>query len=317
MTMKKFLFMNKIYLMLFGAMSALCSFAQAGVAGFQVDCMITEIKGERVTKTTYEYNSAGLITAEYSYSYMSTLGGSQEDPKLIGRNLYFYNEDGKPTYEESYDYEDGQYVLTGSSKVTKYNEENGQPCETIVYEKDEDGSSEELQPVRRIVVHKFHNFCDEDEETYELQNGEWVLVMTNHYEFDEWDNKIKAIAQALMEGMEVNMEMNWTYDSHHNVTSSSTTTTFGGMQMTTSNTYTNEYDDNGCLVKQVTTTESQDDLITYFYWSPVSTGIKNIVRGDDIKIFGNAIYDMLGRKVNAQKASKGIYVVGGKKVVVK
>lgn len=317
MTMKKILIMKKIYLTLFGAMSALCSFAQAGVAGYQVDCMITEIKGDRVTKTTYEYNNAGLITAEYSYSYMNTLGGSQEEPKLIGRNLYFYNEDGKPTHDESYDYEDGKYVLTGSSKVTKYNEENGQPCETIVYEKDAESSSEELQPVRRIVVHKFHNFCDEDEETYELQNGEWVLVMTNHYEFDEWDNKIKGIAQALMEGMQVNMEMNWTYDSHHNVTSSSTTTTVMGMEMTTSNTYTNEYDDNGCLVKQVTTTESQDDLITYYYWSPVSTGIKNLRRDDAIKNFCNEVYDMLGRKVNAQTLSKGVYVVGGRKVVVK
>ena len=315
--MKKILLMKKIFLMLFGAMSALCSFAQAGVAGYQVDCMITEIKGERVTKTTYEYNSAGLITAEYSYTYMSALGGSQEEPKLIGRNLYFYNEDGKPTHNESYDYEDGQYVLTGSSKVTNYNEENGQPCETIVYEKDKDGSSEELQPVRRVVVHKFHNFCDEDEETYELQNGEWVLVMTNHYEFDEWDNKIKAIAQALMEGMEVNMEMNWTYDSHHNVTSSTTDMTVDGMQMPTSTiNYTNEYDDNGCLVKQVTITESQDDMITYYYWSPVSTGIRNLRGGDDMRN-GNNVYDLLGRKVNAQTLSKGVYVVGGRKVVVK
>ena len=70
-------------------------------------------------------------------------------------------------------------------------------------------------------------------------------------------------------------------------------------------------------MKQVTTTESQDNMITYYYWSRISTGVKNILRGDDSGLFGNDIYDMLGRKVNAQKASKGIYIVGGKKVVVK
>lgn len=305
--------MKRLMMMLFGAIYVLGVFAQAGVAGYQVDCMVTEMKGERMTKTTYEYNTTGLIKAEYSYSY---LAGNQE-PVLIGRNLYFYDENGRPTYDESYDYEDGHYVLTGSSKVIKYNEQNGQPCETIVYERDTEDSSSELQPVRRIIVHKFHNFCDEDEETYELQNGEWMLVMTNHYEFDEWDNKIRAIAQALMDGMEVNMEMNWTYDSHHNMTSAISTTTVMGMEMTTTNTYTNEYDTNGCLIKQVTTVDSQESFTTYYYWSPVnSTGMKDIRRLEDVKSIGNTLYDLLGRKVNRQTAPKGVYVIDGKKVIV-
>ena len=305
--------MKKMVMMLFGAMFALGASAQAGVAGYQVDSMVTMIKGDRASKTVYEYNSAGLVTAEYSYSCLNI----QKKDSLIGRNLYFYNENNKPTSDETYDYEDGKYVLTGRSEVVKYNEENGQPCETIVYEKDAESSSEELQPVRRVIIHKFHNFCDEDEETYELQNGEWVLVMTNHYEFDEWDNKIKGIAQALMEGMQVNMEMSWTYDSHHNVTSSTTTTTVMGMEMKTSNTYTNTYDSNDCLIEQVTTTESQDAFTTYYYWSPASTSGIDSLRSDSRKDLNSSVYDLQGRKVNLSTARKGIYVVGGKKIVVK
>lgn len=305
--------MKKLLTMLFGAMCAVGAFAQAGVAGFQVDSMITEIKGDRMMKAIYEYNSAGLMTAEYSYSYLS----DKDKTQLIGRNLYFYNEDGKPTYDESYDYEDGQYVLTGRTECIKYNEENGQPCEYISYERSEDDPTGELKPTRRVIVHKFHNFCDEDEETYELQDGEWVLVITNHYEFDEWDNKIKAIAQALYEGMQMEMEMNWTYDSHHNMTSASTTTKVMGMEFTTNNTYVNTYDDNGCLVTQVTTVDSGEETTSHYFWSRIGTTGLNSLKNEALESLNKVVYDLLGRKVNARSARKGMYVVGGKKMVVK
>ena len=305
--------MKKLLMMLFGAILATDAMSQAGVAGYQVDSMYSVVNDVRTMKVEYEYNELGLVTAEYSYSYMVD-GQFVSTPVPVGKNLYFYNEKGKPTRSESYDYEDGKWVMSSRMEYTDYNEENGQPCVSISYEQDKENPSEEMQPTTKIIVHKFHNFCDEDEDVYEYQNGEWVLTMTNHYEFDEWDNKVRAIAEILFEGeVAGSMEMTWAYDSHHNTTQSTTNVSMMGMNMTTTTTYTNEYDANGCLVSQVQNSDEQGTMTTYYCWSAVSlTGIKEIKNEElRMKNIADAMYDLSGRRVANSQSS--IYIMNGKK----
>ena len=65
-------------------------------------------------------------------------------------------------------------------------------------------------------------------------------------------------------------------------------------------------------LKLAKNTSAGSQAVNGFPFNGTTTGIEQIEAGADAK---NAIYDLSGRRVN--KAAKGIYILNGKKVLVK
>ena len=318
---KTIMLMKKIYLALLGAMSMLSVSAQQGLGGLVLDSTYTtSADGVRVSKTVCEYNSSKLLVASYDSTYVGGMGQQLAAPVIEGRTIYTYDSDNHILSQEDYDYDNGQYILTAKSEFSEWNAEAGQPAVAVVSQVDEENPAAGLQLLMKTVVTKFHGKSGaETLESYTWDGLQWVLAGTTTAEFDGAGRKTKETVSMTVEGYAVDMETTFEYDSKGNPVKETSSTKMMGMNLgQTVTTFANEYypDDN---LKKVTTTSvteyGTNVSMEYFFWGSGNTA--GIRRAEYLSKKVMQDYDLLGRKVNEQTVRKGIYIVGGKKVVKK
>lgn len=313
--------MKKIYLVLFGAMFMTTAFAQYGKGGLVLDSTYhtstyNKLGETRETKTIYEYNADKKIAVVYYYDYFDVNHNWVEIPLLNQKQEAFYNNLGQITQIKIYFYRDGEYDLGSIKELSDYDEATGIPKLIIIkrYEQKE----------KKTVVKKINNYGVEDETEYrnsfDADKETWVVVRDTHYDY----NSDGTIAKKTTDyGGGYITVITYEYDENKNVTKESSVTTYEGsvtVDGTYVDVYTNEYYDDGNLKKVTKTTVGEEDEpdVDFYFWGDGKakggdlTAI-NAVRKQMEKI--QRIYDLNGR--NVKNPTKGLYIVNGRKVVVK
>ncbi|MBO7416178.1 MAG: hypothetical protein J6U22_06345 [Bacteroidaceae bacterium] len=320
--------MKKLFLMmLIGATQMIPANAQQGLGGMVLDSTYTTNgDGIRESKTVYEYNSDKQLTATYDYSY-----GFIYDSNIFlsGRTLYTYDVQGHPLKQETYEYEDDQYILTGTVEFSEWNEDAGMPAVTVIQALDEDDPSAGLQPYMKNVIRKFHGKSGpEDTESFswDKESGSWIPAGGTKAEFDSHGNMTKETVTMTVEEEGVSYSMDimstYEYDSHGNVTKEISSSLVMGFDFgTTEKTYVNEYYPDGNL-KKVTETEiakefygGNQDVITikYYFWSAGGTsGIKAINKAQKAL---ERYHDLNGNEFNGTPSEKGLFIRDGKLIL--
>ncbi len=312
--------MKKIYLVLFGAMFMTTAFAQYfaqyGKGGLVLDSTYhtsTYYKlGEtRETKTIYEYNADKKIAAVYYYDYFDSSGRYVNIPLLNQKQEASYNDLGQIIQIKTYFYRDGEYELGVIKEMSDFDAATGIPKLILI--------KSYGQIVKKTVVTKINNYGIEDETEY-WNKETWVEYRVTHYDY----NSDGTIAKKTTDyGGGYITVITYEYDEIKNVTKESSVTTYEGsvtVDGTYVDVYTNEYYDDGNLKKVTKTTVGEEDEpdVDFYFWGDGKakggdlTAI-NAVRKQMEKI--QRIYDLNGR--NVKNPTKGLYIVNGRKVVVK
>ena len=295
--------MKKIYLTLFGAMMMTGALAQS-VEGYHLDSIYVETGGERTSKTVYEYNAAGQQAVSYDYSYTSQV------EQLVGKTENSYNDNGVQTEDKYYDYDGANWVLSSHTVYSEFNSA-GLPTVAITSELNDENPSAGLLPTTKQLFKAYYGNQPQDVELYAWTGADWMLSATMHFDFTSWGGIDKETMTISMFGMTMTQTSTYEYDDHHMPVK---LTTESNMMGTMVYIYINTYDSNG-LPTKVVTQGVGGDLSTYYFWSP--NGSANINTLEHARQMVNGFYDLNGRFYNGTPDQRGLYIVNGRKVIVR
>lgn len=330
--------MKKFYLMmLFGAMFATSASAQATENGYVLDSTYTTNASDaRMSKEVFEYNDTQQPTASYSYTYYDQTGALTSTAAPSGKTLTTYDDQGRPTKEEDYVYENNDWTKTSLMEYSEFNAE-GNPTVIVIYELDDENPAAGLQPSVKYVVTKYNGKEMEDANMYMNEGGEWLNVGTYHNDFNDWGGVTKTTTIYNMMGYQFSTESTYEYDSEHRLVKETSQDMMGGLNITTYewdshgystketytiaeggnhvSTFVNEYDGNGNIAKRAETPDYGEKTTEYYFWSKNgATGISSLRLNDQLK---GIYYDLNGRRMNGTPTQKGVYILDGKKTLVK
>ena len=297
--------MRKFYFSLLGAMFALTVSAQdfSAQAGMKLDSVYSEsADGVRMSKSVYEYDANGRIVTEYTYNY--DFQGVNVVSMIKG--VATYDDQGRLVREDVYESNGGDYVLSGYSENSEFDAEN-RPTVVTEYSIDDENPAAGIQLESKTVVSKYNGQNPEDYELYAWNGSDWDLYMTMHSDYNAQGLPVKSTQSMSVMGMTYTNTMTYEYDDHGQILRSETSSGFG---IVTTADYTNTYDADGNLIKQVCSTMGTD-VTMYLFWSKGgSAGLDRVMDSEK----ASAYYDLGGRRLNGQPTKKGIFIHNGKKV---
>ncbi len=304
--------MKKFYLMLLGAMFTMTAAAQQGKGGLVLDSARTfNADNVKTELTIMEYDANKRITATYGYDCVNEQGTPVYPPVLTDKSEVAYNAQGYINLVNLYSYKDGKYTLSSTSEMSNFNA-SGTAGMTVMKAVDSENPSGGLQNSMKIEVTAFAaNGAAATEKTYTWEEGEWTLMMTTTTEYNA-DGTVKTETADMGGGY--TMVTTYEYDDNGNKTKK--TSSMGGFYSTVTE-YTNEYYADGNLKKVVIAGDGNPSTEEYFWGNGqakggVITAIGHINRQKEQM---QRIYDLQGRSVAVP--AKGLYIVGGKKIVKK
>ncbi len=315
--MKKFLAVAAVAMM-----TAICAQAQSELV---IDSICTAgSDGLRQEKEIYVYNDNMQNTDIYTYYYFDLENNSihLDEPILTHHTVRTYNEHGVVKKEERYSYEEkNKVVLTYVGELSEWNDQAQQYSVITTYTTNELDDNPELKPRQKGVITKFHGTVGPEElQLYGMGDNDWVLMANVVYEYDEADRSVKETMN--MNGAKI--VTSYEYDDHGNTTKTTTdqlSEMFGVETVVNHNevTYANAYYDDGHL-RQVVSTENGTVMQTEdYYWGH---GAKDPAAIISPKTILNSqvlerVFTLSGMHVNGQPTRPGIYIVNGKKTVIK
>ena len=312
--------MKKIYLMLFGAMLFVTANAQNGADGYVLDSTYTtDLSGARWSKTVNEYNDKKQLVVSYDYSYLNGV------EQLSEKTLTIYDDNGKLAKQESYDYVNGEPTLVYVEEAQEY---NGDGEITVITTKgiDDENPAAGLQNGAKLVAVEFDGKRVAKYDYYVWEGNDWELI--GYYKFlRNADGTLKQEIiswESFYEGLgtfDVWMVTTFEYDNHKNVTKETEETSIPMYEYVLSSSetnYKNEYDAAGNPIKITSSKVSEEGIssdIEHLFWSTSGTTSVDLLA--KVRKLSKGIYDYNGLKLQSLPTKKGLYIVDGKKVMIK
>ena len=288
-----------------------------GVGGLVLDSVyMTNSSGVRDTKYVYEYNEAKLPKVKWSLAYLDEDGAPIDKPRTVGRDAYTYDEQNRQQKVESYTEYNGELRLNTIEEIVEYDAATGLPAVIYAYTVDKEDPDATPQLTEKIVVTKFHGSMGmEDMDIYMMNDGEWTLMGTTHYDYDENGRLIRDVMSV---GIEIVTE--YEYDAHGHITREVVTqqVEMAGVMWEISSmemTFTNDYYDDGNLKSSAEYDDGKFIETSHYFWGiGEATAIRQIESGLEAM---NKYYDLNGSAKNGKPSRKGLYIFKGKKVLIK
>ena len=316
--MKKYYLMAAIAIMSATNVRAQLSDETQGVGGLVLDSIYTtDSKEVRSMKYVYEYTEAKLPKVMWSLAYFDDNNSPIDEPRTVGRDTYTYDEQNRQQKRESYKESNGELRLSYIEEIAEYDAETGLPALVYAYSVDQDDPDAKPQLVQKAVTKKYHGSAGMEEvEVYQMQDGEWTLMGSIHYDYDEDGHLTRDVMSVA--GLE--LVTDYEYDTHGHMTRKvvKQQTEIVGVMYEISSiemTFANDYYDDGNLK---TSAEYDDGAFIetshYFWGDGVSTAIRQMESALETT---NQFFDLNGMVKNGKPSRKGLYIYKGKKVMIK
>jgi len=316
--------MKKLYLMAAATMmaatnvNAQLSDETQGVGGLVLDSIYTtNSSGVRSMKYMYEYTEAKLPDMKWSLAYFDDNNNPIDNPRTVGRDIYTYDEQNRQKKVESYTEYNGELRLNTIEEIAEYDDVTGLPLVIYAYTVDKEDPDATPQLTQKAVTTKFYGSTGMEEvEVYLMQNGEWVLMGTIQYDYDDEGRLTRDVMNVA--GIEIITD--YEYDTHGHIAREvvieqmeivGVIYEISSMEMT----FTNEYYDDGNLKSSAEYDEGKLVETGYYFWGDgVTTAIRQMASAlEKTRLY----YELNGLAKNGKPSHKGLYIYNGKKVMIK
>lgn len=286
-----------------------------GVGGLVLDSLYTtDNSGARSMKYVYEYTEAKLPVVKQELAYFDEYNRWQEEPRLTGYETYSYDDQNRMQRLETWTEVEGTFRLSSIEEIAEFDAATGLAALIYAYNVDELDPDATPELTQKAVTTKYHGTVGiEDAEVYRMAEGEWMLLGTMHYDYDE--NGL--VVQEVMSFGGYYIVTDYEYDDHGHMTREvvQERADFNGEIIVISNvdmTFTNEYYDDGNLKSSAEYDDGTYIETSHYFWgSGVTTAISRMESGlETIDRF----YDLNGLSRIGRPSHKGLYIYRGRKV---
>ena len=316
--MKKILLMAAVAMMTATNMNAQLGDETQGVGGLVLDSVYTtNSSGARSMKYVYEYTEAKLPEVMWSLAFFDENNVPIDKPRTVGRDNYTYDEQNRQQKIESYTEYNGELRLSYIEEIAAYDATTGLPALVYAYKVDTEDPDATPQLTTKAVTTKYHGSMGMEEvEVYMMQDGEWTLMGSVHYDYDEDGH----LTRDVMSVAGIEMVTDYEYDAYGHTTRkvvsqlveiAGVTYEISSLEMT----FTNEYYDDGNLKSSAEYDDGSYVETSYYFWgNGVTTAISQMKSALET---ADKYFDLNGSAKNGKFSRKGIYIYKGKKVIIK
>lgn len=294
--------MKKIYLLLFGAMTALTASAQQKLL---YTYTIDPTTNQKTWFSEMTYNEKGLV-AERHDIYYDDYSTSEE------KTVFFYDDQWREVRQESYAKEYGDFEITSIKETIDYDDEGRVSAFIIYYSYD--NTLEHMEPYLKYIVKKYNgvNMMDYDAYMMDDYGVNWVLYGTVRGEEDSRGEIAKLVQEIHDDEYIFTTTLSYEYDDHLWLTKE----TYDSYEKKRNyeNTYENFYAADGTIEKRNRYQDGRFLDTQYYVWGNPAAVLSVKPSADDAI---TPWYDLNGRRLNSQPTKKGLYIRNGKKIIIR
>jgi len=269
----------------------------------------TTIDGQRLEKGVMEYDEEGNLSVVTQFSY-GTDGNLVPQQKVE----HSYNKNGLLQQTDTYVFQDGISYQTERQEVLQYSF-SGQPLVVVVSEGN--GSQAGLQPYLKQVVTGIQQDRWTDYDLYMWLMGDWELIAQSHMDYSDDGNWTREVLTYVVYGLNTSQVVEFSYDEHHQPVRCIEYYLEGDEQtFRLETTYKNEYDSDDCLKRMTMTSGDDEPIVNHYFWKKeATTAVSDVPAGNVLK--PDSYYDVSGRRHKEVPSKPGLYIVNGKKIMLR
>ena len=288
-----------------------------GVGGLVLDSLYTTgSNGARSMKYVYEYTLAIKPKVRWELAYFDDTNHSLDEPRTSGYDAYTYDDQDRQQKQETYTESGGAFHLTHIEEIAEYDTETGLPAVIYTYDVDEQDPDATPQVRQKAVTTKYHgNIGLEEVEVYQMSDGEWMLMGSIYYAYDENGH----VAQDVLSLGSIQLVTDYEYDAHgqlikkvikEQLDNNGVIFEISSVEMT----FVNDYYDDGNLKTSSEYDDSKFIQTSYYFWG---NGMITAIRQPESTLETlNRFFDLNGRRLSVKPSQRGIYIINGKKVAI-
>lgn len=269
-----------------------------------------QMDGTPLQKQVPEYNADGLAIALYEYGYSQSASNAAPVAVPTGKHAYSYTNGGVMQKEEVYEYDGYDYLLMSQVEITEFTKDGELPLTTL-YSQLKDG---QLQPYMKVVTTQTARGHVVDYAVYVPQNGRWLPYGNGHLDYNADGTTQQETVTIPLGNYTITEVVAYEYDSHQTATRITVTASVMDQVVESEEVvYENSYDERDLLVEQKTMHSGEEPTISLMFWSD---GLTTAVAAQRLqRLVRERSFDLSGRQRHDGQKPKGVYIIGGRKVV--